>query len=161
MKTLRNMLLGAVALCGAAALPSCSDEGCIESTISYAVASVKAGEESAGVKPKWVEVRALGYKDDTLMVDATTSLTGLSLLLNPDTTSTRLEFTFRINEADDVVDTIDIHHTNRLYFLTIDCGCGVFSDIDTVLHTSHYINSIAIINPEVTNEKKPNLELYY
>ena len=155
MKLIRYIALALAAL----SLWACGSDGCTENTVAYAVASIEAGEGSAGVKPSSVAVYGIGRTPDSLMTSAT-SLTGLSLMLNPDTTVTRLEFVFRVS-ADTIRDTLTVLYSNRLFFLSIDCGCTVVSDIDTVLHTSHYVNSVQVINPEVTNEKKQNILLYY
>lgn len=157
MRLLKSTLL---ALC-LPLMAACGDEGCTEATSSYTVASLVVSPTSAVAAPKSVIVYGIGQKSDSVMLPSTTDFKSLALLLNPGDTVTKMRFEFPISETDTLRDTLSFHYKNQLYFLTIDCGCTVQNYIDSILHTNHFIKNIEIVNPEVTNEKTPNITLYY
>lgn len=142
-------------------LNSCGDEGCTEATTSYTVASLVKESTASSIAAKTISVYGIGQKSDSAMVLSQTDFKVISLLLNPDTTCTKMNFVFAFAEADTIRDTLSFYYKNQAYFLTIDCGCTVENYIDSILHTSHLIKKVEIINPEVKNEKKPNITLYY
>lgn len=160
-KALKPILSLLTLITGISLWSSCGDEGCTEPTTSYTVASLTAEPGTSPVGPKSLSVYGIGQQSDSLMINSVTTFQGISLILDPDTTYTQMLFEFPMSENDTIRDTLDFHYKNQLYFLTIDCGCTVQNYLDSILHTSNLIKRIEIINPEVTNEKKPNITLYY
>ncbi|MEG0949536.1 MAG: DUF6452 family protein [Bacteroidales bacterium] len=143
------------------AFTGCGDEGCTEATTSYTVASLVPVAGTSPVPPKSVSVYGIGQKEDSVMIQNSTSFKSLALLLNPDTTCTKMLFEFPVSETDTLRDTLSFYYKNQVYFLTIDCGCTVQNYLDSVLHTNHLIKNLEIVNPEVKNEKTQNITLYY
>lgn len=139
---------------------ACADEGCTEPTTSFTIASLtqKVIDQKSVVQS--VSVYGIDQKDDTVMVKNQRDLKILALLLNQDTTYTQMRFEFAFTK-DTIKDTLSFYYKNQAYFLSIDCGCSVFNYLDSVSHTNHLIQNIEIINPEVKNEKTPNITLYY
>lgn len=160
-KNLKLVLSLLTLITGISLWSSCGDDGCTEATTSYTVAALSAEPNTSPLEPKFVSVYGIWADTDSIMVDQTTSFKSISLTLNPDTTYTQMKFEFIMPDNNTLRDTLDFHYKNQLYFLTIDCGCTIESYIDTVYTTNNLIKRIEIINPEVTNEKKPNITLYY
>ena len=139
---------------------SCGDEGCTESRNSYTVATIRQDTVNSATAIRMLSVFGIGQKNDSAMVEATNSLQSVSLILNPDTSFTKMEFVFTL-DLDTVIDTLSFYYRNEAYFISIDCGCSVHNYIDSVLHTNHLIQQVEIINPEITNEKKTNIAIHY
>ncbi len=60
-----------------------------------------------------------------------------------------------------VYDTVTILHENQDNFLSMECGCIVFSTIKEVLMTNYRLDSARILIPDVINVKATNIEIYY
>ncbi len=140
-------------------LISCDDEGCIESVVAYTNGSLNVTTEDP-IDINSYSVWGIGQERDSAMLRNSTNLTGIELLLNPNTDYTDLRFQFNMPN-DTVTDTITFYYKSREYFLNIDCGCSAFFDIETIDFKGHFITDAEIINPEVTNEKKINFKLFY
>ncbi|MEG1586445.1 MAG: DUF6452 family protein [Bacteroidales bacterium] len=160
-KTIMSLFFAVTSLCAFFLLTACGDEGCTESTVSYTVAGIVQKQVSSKTAIKTVSVYGIDQGKDTAMVNGQSDLKVISLLLNPDTVYTAMDFVFSFAEMDTIRDTIEFYYKNQEYFLTIDCGCTVYNYLDSIKHTDHLIKNIEIINPEVKNEKSPNITLYY
>ena len=57
-------------------------------------------------------------------------------------------------------DTIDFHHTNSEEFISIECGCIVTNLLTGVAQTTHHIDSIIVVSPEVDLQSKNNIKIY-
>ena len=57
-------------------------------------------------------------------------------------------------------DTIDFYHTNTEEFISIECGCIVTNFITGVAQTTHHIDSIIVVSPEVDLQSKNNIKIY-
>ena len=57
-------------------------------------------------------------------------------------------------------DTIDFYHTNEEEFISIECGCIVKNSITGVAQTTHHIDSIIVVSPEVNLQSKNNVKIY-
>ncbi len=60
----------------------------------------------------------------------------------------------------DVSDTITVLHQNYDYYLSLECGCIKTFSIDTVLMTNNFIDSVKIINHNVTNVDAEHIKIY-
>ncbi|MGL4293350.1 MAG: DUF6452 family protein [Bacteroidales bacterium] len=149
-------------LCGIWLFSGCGDEGCTESTVSYTIATLTKVDPTSKVDTlKTFSVYGIGQQNDSALVLNQSDTKVISLLLNPDTVYTRFRMELAFTNKDTLTDTLTFYYKNQEYFLSIDCGCSVYNYIDSVLHTGNRIKNIEITNPEVTNEKKPNIIFYY
>ncbi|RAJ10653.1 hypothetical protein LX64_00258 [Chitinophaga skermanii] len=87
-----------------------------------------------------------------------TGLTGVALPLNGVIDSTWYYF-----KADSTVlgDTILFRYKRHQQFISPGCGFATYYHLDTVITTRHAIDSIQIINKEVTNNEDIHLYLFY
>ena len=160
-KTLKNinLLFLIVSVVTLGLFTSCDDEGCIESVIAYLIGSLKAmGEDAPTIKS--YSVWGVGQEKDSVLLSNQTSLKGIELLLNPNEEFTDFKFRFVVG-TDTIIDYIKFSYKNRLYFLSIDCGCSTFYSIESIESGGAFIKDTEIVNSDVTNEKKVNFNLYY
>lgn len=144
-------------------LSACGDEGCVEQVTPYVVGLFTQQPENETTITSF-SVYGLGQASDSAMVLNQTSLESVDLILNADSVKTRLLFQFILPntpEPDTLRDTVTVFYTNRDFFINIDCGCSVFHTIDTLTFTKEVIQDIEILNSDVTNEKTPNIKIYY
>jgi hypothetical protein len=59
-----------------------------------------------------------------------------------------------------MVDTVDFYHVNTEEFISIECGCIVKNSITGVAQTTHHIDSIVVVSPEVNLQSKNNVKIY-
>ena len=57
-------------------------------------------------------------------------------------------------------DTIDFYHTNVEEFISLECGCIVTNSIVGVAQTTHHIDSIVVVSPEVNLQSENNIRIY-
>jgi hypothetical protein len=58
------------------------------------------------------------------------------------------------------IDTIDFYHTNTEKFISLECGCVVENSITGVAQTTHRIDSIVVVSPEVNLQSENNVKIY-
>ena len=58
-------------------------------------------------------------------------------------------------------DTIRITHRNIPYFTNLDCGTMMFYEITDVQHTHHRLDSLVVTNPNIDNNEKENIQIYF
>ena len=57
-------------------------------------------------------------------------------------------------------DTIDFYHTNTEEFISLECGCIVTNSIIGISQTTHRIDSIVLVSPEVNLKSENNIKIY-
>lgn len=58
-------------------------------------------------------------------------------------------------------DTLTVEYTRSLSFVSSGCGFTTFYHIDTVICTTHYVDSIALANKKIITTNATNVKLYY
>ena len=69
--------------------------------------------------------------------------------------------TIFIIEINDTADTIQFVHSNYLQLISKECGYLMFHKIDTLYFTTNEIDSISLINREITPQKIDNVAIFY
>jgi hypothetical protein len=93
-------------------------------------------------------------EDSTIYNDETVNKIFLKLAFDSDTTS-------YIVIRQTLKDTIHFVHTKKLDFISRKCGFTFNFKLDTVLFSGIFIDSVAVINPNIRyNENFDNLEIY-
>jgi hypothetical protein len=158
--TLLSALTTAV---GIATLGSCSN-GCEETRESYCTAQLKATTQTT---LQSVSVWALSDRftdGDSLMISGESSPTELSLILDPDTTVTRLRLQFNgraDNEALQLDDTLTLRYEPYAHFIDMECGCTVYFDLQEATSTYNFIQDIFLKQTTITNEAAVNVLIEY
>ena len=57
-------------------------------------------------------------------------------------------------------DTINFYHTNEQEFISLECGCIVTNSLVGVAQTTHRIDSVVIVSPEVNLQSENNIKIY-
>lgn len=74
---------------------------------------------------------------------------------------TSTEDTFIIHYTERMIDSVFVKHANIPHFISMECGTGMFHYLEGVRSTDNAIDSIQIIDPEVTYDAKENIKIYY
>ena len=137
-------------------LIACSDDPCrvdTESLLTLEItvedASLTSSNFAEGLSvyaPEWTD--SIAYAD--AIID--------SIMLSPNDTLTTLILT-STNET--LKDTLFVYHKNQVRLLSMECGFVLDYEIDTVINTWNLIDSISVVEDDITNEKNGLIEIYY
>ena len=142
----------------------CSEEGCTDPRVSYTAGNVEAENLESTINVNGFSIWGIGQATDSAMVTNGSISSPMELLLNSNSDVTQLKFDFYLTKdtvRDTISDIITFYYENQDFFLSMDCGCTVYHFIDSITTTNNFILKTEIVNPEVTNEKKINFNLYY
>jgi len=140
-------------------LASCSSNGCYETTDVKVYCNFYSLDSAFAVKFDSVSVWGVG-SDSLLYKDLSVNEIGLEL--NPKAQETRYviqikakgsEFYFR--------DTISLYHTNQPWFQSMECGCMVFSTLDSCKTTGSIFQSATILDSSIINKKTEHVVLNF
>ena len=109
-----------------------------------------------------VPVSLNGLGRDSLLYDSIYTSTLSIPLQKLDTISSFVLTTTILVDTNYVtmVDTVDFYHINTEEFISIECGCIVKNSITGVAQTTHHIDSIVVVSPEVNLQSKNNVKIY-
>lgn len=101
----------------------------------------------------WVK----GLATDSFLYQNKKTLNTIYLPLKKLSTQTDFEVCFN-----QITDTISVFYQNNdRYFLSLECGCVIAHTIDEIVSTNHYIDSIAIINRDITPTNAEHIQIYH
>ena len=69
--------------------------------------------------------------------------------------------TYVIHYTETMRDTIELTHKNRPFVSDIECPTMMFFEVEDIRYTTNALDSVKLINPEITNEEKVNFHIYY
>lgn len=114
------------------------------------------GEEIPYTFSEPLDIRLIVNGIDSLVINNMTSDTELALPMcyTQECDTLLLEFGTLIT------DTLFVEHTNIPYFISMDCGTGMYHNITKLRHTNNFIDSAAIIQPFINFDANENIKLY-
>lgn len=138
---------------------SCSDDRCNSETDSLLkcelivtdtnLTAIKFIDSLSIYSPEWSD--SIHYSEEG-------SDNCLLFTLSPESDTTDIVFTSRQAEFND---TIYIYYQREFVFLSPECGFVVNCKIDTVLNTWNYIDSLKIIQNEITTNAQGHIQIYF
>lgn len=69
--------------------------------------------------------------------------------------------TYVLHYTERMKDTITLIHRTIPYLENVECGTMMFYHIEDVKYTTHNLRTIETVNPDIDNEEKKNLNIYY
>ncbi|HUX95861.1 MAG TPA: DUF6452 family protein [Bacteroidales bacterium] len=133
---------------------SCLDLSCIDETEAY----VKAGFYSySSYKPTIPDSLSLSGVNKDLFIYDKEKITPPVLIPLNDTTNNSL-FVIKING---ITDTIEFLYWSYPHLISKECGYSMFHTVDTIFYTKHSIDSISLINENITTSNVENISIYY
>ncbi len=94
---------------------------------------------------------------DSIIINRMGEVKNFSLPLRYTEDSTQFIFHY----TGHMTDTVIVRHTNKPYFVSMDCGYQMQQSILSVRYTRRNLDSIHIENPEASINGTENLKLYY
>ncbi len=114
------------------------------------------GDEVPYTFPEPLDIRLVVNGSDSLVINNMASDTELALPMcyTQECDTLLLEF------GTITTDTLFVEHTNIPYFISMDCGTGMYHNITGLRHTKNFIDSAAIIHPFINFDANENIKLY-
>lgn len=134
---------------------SCSNTDCVITNTSYTNYGFYNERGQAVSLSGTISVTAAGT--DSVLINQEANPKQFQLPLS----YTHTEDTFIVHYTEKIVDSIFVKHANIPHFISMDCGTGMYHFLEGVRSTNNAIDSIQIINPEVTYDAKENIKIYY
>lgn len=146
-------------------VPSCEVENCPPNALSYLHFSLVDQNGRTFKTSDTITIVGQTTASDTLVSDTLINReAGANSFSLPLSYDAYTQFVF-IYHALDVGyvgrDTIRIDHHNIPYFTNLDCGTMMFYEITGTTHTHHRLDSITITNPNIDNNEKENIRIYF
>jgi len=144
-------------------LVSCNEDGCTETTdVNMNVNFYSASTRNAFTIDT-LSVLGIGQPKDSLLYDKSTSVKTIALPLhiNDSTTAYLLKYGKSNGASVALTDTIRVFHQNRSQFISKECGCSVFATIDSVRFTRHRLDTVVVVNREITNQYTEHVQILF
>lgn len=98
-----------------------------------------------------------GLEKDSMLYDDANGIRQLALPLKSNAQKTAFLLT---DILADQCDTLSFIHSNRQWFVSMECGCLILHTLSEVYHRGNLIDSVSLINDEVKNEKNIHVKIY-
>lgn len=140
-------------------IPSCGESDCSLSTISYARFDFLDGKTQKSVAlTNGAMITGFINFEDTLIVD-TVFNQAESYMSVPLSYTNQTMYVMHYSET--LRDTIRLIHKNIPFVSDIECGSMMFYLVEDFSYTTHVLDSVTLVNPEINNEEKKNFNIYY
>lgn len=147
----------------ASSLCSCSTDGCTENQSSIPLAGFYAAETGEAIALSQLEVYGIGAKGDSLLTEATSTIKQVYLPLR--STQNNTAYCFHYAEFGELAtaynDTVWFEYESTPYFASEECGAMYRYKITSVRHTNVIIDSISLIDPEITNIDMERIKIFF
>jgi hypothetical protein len=138
-------------------LTNCSNTtGCHQSTYVVMTVGFHTIKNDTTITITMDSVWVKGVGIDSILYNNTKSVSQLSLPLQENKSISR--FVIRNNAT---YDTLTCYQTNIKQFISLECGCEVNFQLDSVKTTKHLIKSVQIVQKNVTNQSIENIQIFF
>lgn len=144
------------------ALCSCSGDGCLENQSSIPLAGFYDSSSKQSIALNAIDVYGLGATGDSLLTTSGQSYQQTYLPFRSSQKNTAFCFHYtEFGETNAYNDTIWFDYDSTPYFASEECGAMFRYKITSVRHTNILIDSIDIIDPEITNVDVERIKIYF
>lgn len=158
MKRIPFILFVLISTC-AFSLQSCGESDCSLTTISYAHFDFLDSKTYNPVGfTQGVTVTGTIHYEDSILTDTLFNLAQSSMSLPLSFTN---HTTYVLHYSERMKDTIEITHKNIPFVSDIECGTMMHYQVEGLRYTTNALDSVVLINPEITNEERKNFNIYY
>lgn len=157
MKKIPFYILLLIGLCGF--VQGCGESECPLTTVSYARFDFLDSKTHAAVGfTQGVTITGISQVEGELLEDTLFNLAQSSMSLPLSYTD---KTSYVIHYSETLRDTIEVMHKNIPFVSDIECGTLMHYQVDRFRYTTNALDSVVLINPEITHEEKKNFNVYY
>ena len=138
---------------------SCSDDACNLETESLLKTEILVIDTNL-TKLNFLDSLSLYSPDwpDSIHYLDEGSENNLYFMLSPNSDSTEIIFTSKSHPLND---TILFFHQSEIIFLSPECGFVINYKIDSLVSTSYNIDSLTLLNSNITSNENGHLQIYF
>lgn len=142
---------------------SCNTSGCTDNQSAIPLAGFYSSATGEQVSLDSLEIRGLGAPGDSMLLTPGTPASMVYLPLRIDQADTRYVIAYRMGEATSELlnDTLYFAYTSTPYFVSEECGASFRYRIKAFEYTRHMIDSIALLDTEITNIDLERLKIFF
>lgn len=161
MGTFLKILTSACA--AAVLLVGCNSSGCLDNRRSIPLARFYNAADGTTLTVDSLEVWGIGAPADSAVLESGTKASELYLPMDPGSNVTQwvIAYHYRGHNAVEDFDTISLAYDIIPYFASHECGAMYSYDITSLAYSTHSIDSIALLEPLVTNNGMPTMNIYF
>lgn len=153
----RTLIIVSMGILISLMLTNCSNTGgCHETNYVVMTAGFHTLQNDSLVTFTLDSVWVAGVGNDSILYNNTPSVSQLSLPLEENKNIT--QFVIRSNS---VYDTLTCYHKNIPQYISLECGCEMNYQLDSVSITHHRIKSVQIVQKNVINQPTENIQILY
>ena len=157
MKKIPFYILLLIGLCGF--IQGCGESECPLTTVSYARFDFLDSKTHAAVGfTQGVTITGISQVEGELLEDTLFNLAQSSMSLPLSYTD---KTSYVIHYSETLRDTIEVMHKNIPFVSDIECVTLMHYQVDRFRYTTNALDSVVLINPEITHEEKKNFNVYY
>lgn len=135
-------------------MSACESNDCMLSSESYCSMTFVDGQ---GTAVKLQDTLTVSSTADVVIINRKLGADGMELPLS----YTASVDTFFLHYSTRLADTLWVEHQNLPYFSSMDCGTVMHYKLLGIKSTNHLIDSVRVIDSEVTNMLKKNVKIYF
>lgn len=160
MGKILNIICALTLLCTGFA--ACNTAGCLENQSSIPQAGFYSDRDSTQITVDSISVYGIGSRGDSSLVYGVRA-SWVYLPLRSDMPSTSFCFRYLQKELDipELNDTLTIDYTSEPRFVSEECGAMYFYTITRIAHTSHFIESVELLDSFVNNYDRERIKIYF
>ncbi len=152
---IKSGLIAVASALGLAALAGCSTGACYDNQNSLPKAGFYASGSGDAVKVSGLAVGGLGAPNDSLLCEASETVSEVYLPFNPEASET--SFTFKHGLFADIV---TFGYETIPYYASADCGAVWRFRIRSVRWQGMLIDSVAVVDSLITNVDAQQLKIF-
>ena len=149
-------------LCLAVVFCACQpDTVCRQTDLEVRMACTLRGDSVTAAGQKvcysvWDSITVFAVGSDSIVHDNAKNLKTLRLPLRDDVDTTTFVLIYH-----DKTDTLRAYYTSRRIFVSVECGCVYYHDLDSIFYTSNWIDTVLVTHREVNRRSAENLRLVH
>ena len=136
-------------------IASCTADSCFEETTSFLNATFYKTDPYKPLAPDSITIFGVGKETNKLY---SKSLNTLTIKLQLDASSDTCRFVMKINNK---TDTLKFIYSSYPHLISKECGITFFFTLDTFRLSSNVVNSIQIINKNITTLNEENIRILF
>lgn len=140
----------------------CNTSGCMQNQSSIPLAGFYSYSTLKAITIDSIDIYGIGATGDQSLLDSPTA-SSVYLPLRSDMPATSFCFRYLQKELDhtQLYDTINISYTSEPRFVSEECGAMYFYTVTKITHTTHLIDSVALLNPLIDNFDTERIQIFF
>lgn len=156
----RHISTAAAFLLLSGAVVSCNTSGCLDNQSAIPLADFYSSGGGA-VSIDSMRVAGVDAPADSALATGNSPISRIYLPLRSDHSSTAFAFTYLQKQLSGISDTLFLTYVSAPRFISEECGAVYEYTITGCRHTSHVLDSVAILDPLITNVDATRIRLFF